>query len=1049
MAHGPIRLRLLATSALAGVTMLAIASPVLGNPIGGSVSAGQATISSLGQTVTIQQSSSKAVLNWASFNIAPGELTQFQQPSSSAIALNRINDVNPSTIQGSLTANGGVILINPNGVVFGSGAQVNVASLIATTANISDSAFMNSTTPVFNQPGNPNAQIVNQGTITAAQAGLVGLVAPNVENSGIITAKLGKVQLASGDSFTLDLVGNGVTQIGVSDAVLHQLVNNGGAIVADGGTVQITAAAARNALDSLIVNTGVIEANSIRQHGGTIILSADTPGNVITNSGTITAQGRGQHQPGGRVPRSLGVGGSVRHAASTIQQNGSINVSGASGGQVSMQASTITQDGTIHADGLNGPGGTITIGFTGSYADTATTLLTAASNTAAGGTIIIEGGLSAEASAKGDDNATLTASGAYIADGGTTGGTIDMLAGSQVNLFGAYLSALAPLGGGTISVGGDYVGTAGTQQANITQVDGNTLILADATDNGAGGQITISGTNILFAGQASAQGGPNGGNGGSITLFAPGSNAMAGNIAADKTGQSSSNVLDYGLLDAAGYGSGGTGGNVSVLGDNVGIMSGAFIDASGDAGGGYVRIGGDFHGEGTTPTALNTYVDPNAWIFANAVTSGNGGSVAVWSDGSTFFSGNIVAEGGANSGNGGFVETSGHGTLTAQGYVDLMALHGTKGTYLLDPATIEIYGNVTPAFNATDGSISLSSALQLWLDASNQSSITLSYNDLSTTATGSMGSNTITVGSNTGLVVGERIQLGGSSDTYAASINDNSSDGVYTITNISGTIITLDANLAAPASGAEIFGGYVKQMNDLSGQGNIATQTTAADMPLWISNGQNGLGTLVYSGPQTLQNTIFNPGSTLSTFVTFESTAIATNGTDNQRLLFLPNEVDIGACSCASAGYWSIVHDAVAWGTDSSVAAGDSVYHIFSLINNNGSSTLYNNGGTTAISTNNSGTTSFTGYGIGGQNYVGYICGIRPTGRRELGDRPVPRTTAMPDPAQDIPTNRPLGQRDRNLRFRTPGLGVSCTGRIGTVVESAHQLHRPFQRMDA
>jgi filamentous hemagglutinin family protein len=320
--YQPGRLR---GTALAGVAMLATTSSVLANPMGGQVSAGQATISSSGQTVTIQQSTSKAVLNWASFNIAPGELTQFQQPSSSAIALNRINDVNPSTIQGSLTANGGVILVNPNGIVFGRGAQVNVASLIATTANISDSAFMNSAMPVFNQPGNPNAQIINQGTITAAQAGLVGLVAPNVENSGIITARLGKVQMASGDTFTLDLAGDGVTQVGISNAVLQQLVNNGGAVVADGGTVQLTAAAARNALDSLIVNTGVIRANSIRQQGGTIILSADTPGSVITNSGTITAQGRHKHQPGGQVSLT----------ASVIQQNGNNNASGASGGQVS------------------------------------------------------------------------------------------------------------------------------------------------------------------------------------------------------------------------------------------------------------------------------------------------------------------------------------------------------------------------------------------------------------------------------------------------------------------------------------------------------------------------------------------------------------------------------------------------------------------------------------------------------------------------------------------------------------------------------------------
>ena len=86
----------------------------------------------------------------------------------------------------------------------------------------------------------------------------------------------------------------------------------------------------------------------------------------------------------------------------------------------------------------------------------------------------------------------------------------------------------------------------------------------------------------------------------------------------------------------------------------------AIIDASGDAGGGNIKIGGDFHGQGTTPTALNTYVDANALINANAITTGNGGNVAVWADDYTNFCGNIYCHAAAaQSGNGGYVETSG------------------------------------------------------------------------------------------------------------------------------------------------------------------------------------------------------------------------------------------------------------------------------------------------------------------------------------------------------------------------------------------------------
>ena len=133
----------------------------------------------------------------------------------------------------------------------------------------------------------------------------------------------------------------------------------------------------------------------------------------------------------------------------------------------------------------------------------------------------------------------------------------------------------------------------------------------------------------------------------------------------------------------------------------------------------------------------------------------------------------------------------------------------------------------------------------LWLDASNAGSVTLSYNSVTTTSTSS-SSNVITVSSAANLVVGERVQIGGSSDTQLASVNDTSN--IYTITNISGTSVTLDASPGSVGSGTTIYGGYVKQMADLSGNNNTASQSTPSAMPLWISNGQNGLGILQFNG---------------------------------------------------------------------------------------------------------------------------------------------------------------------------------------------------------
>jgi filamentous hemagglutinin family protein len=118
-------------------------SPVAANPQGGMASAGAATIGGQGSPVLqVNQTSDRAVIDWKSFNIAPGERTQFQQPSVTSAILNRIHDQNPSQILGSLSANGIVALVNPNGMVFGQGSQIDVGSLIATTTDIPNERFM-------------------------------------------------------------------------------------------------------------------------------------------------------------------------------------------------------------------------------------------------------------------------------------------------------------------------------------------------------------------------------------------------------------------------------------------------------------------------------------------------------------------------------------------------------------------------------------------------------------------------------------------------------------------------------------------------------------------------------------------------------------------------------------------------------------------------------------------------------------------------------------------------------------------------------------------
>jgi hypothetical protein len=147
-------------------------------------------------------------------------------------------------------------------------------------------------------------------------------------------------------------------------------------------------------------------------------------------------------------------------------------------------------------------------------------------------------------------------------------------------------------------------------------------------------------------------------------------------------------LLVSGTIDASDTTSGHFGGTVELLGEYVAVLDHAVVDVRGDSGGGVILVGGDLHGEGSTPTALRTYVDAGASLLADAVSDGDGGRVVVWSDEATFFYGRVSATGGTHAGGGGFVEVSGAAWLDFHGNVDVGALHGPGGNLLLDPSTI-------------------------------------------------------------------------------------------------------------------------------------------------------------------------------------------------------------------------------------------------------------------------------------------------------------------------------------------------------------------------
>src|SRR5882724_2041229 len=334
MAH--FRNTLLATTALMPLGIMTAA----GNPLGSQVVGGSANVQGQGTSrVTVTQSSDKAVINWQTFNIGSGEATQFVQPSASSITLNRVTgNMGASVLDGTLTANGRVFLVNPDGILFGAGSKINTGSFLATTNDIRNGDFMAGRYQ-FNIPGRSDASIVNLGTITAQNGGFAALVAPGVRNTGTITANLGTVGLAASNNFSLDFYGDRLITLGINDSIaakvidvatgkpLNALVQNDGELRANGGRVELTAAAARQVVDSVINNTGVIEANSIGSKNGMIVLGAATaatkpagaPPQTIKLSGAISAAGKRKSTKGGTVVVS---GENIQLTSATIDASG-------------------------------------------------------------------------------------------------------------------------------------------------------------------------------------------------------------------------------------------------------------------------------------------------------------------------------------------------------------------------------------------------------------------------------------------------------------------------------------------------------------------------------------------------------------------------------------------------------------------------------------------------------------------------------------------------------------------------------------------------------
>ncbi|MBU3617653.1 S-layer family protein [Polynucleobacter sp. JS-Fieb-80-E5] len=366
--------KLLAALAIAGLAGQALAAPPAANalPTGGKVVAGTAAISQAGNTMNINQSSQRAVINWNSFDVGSKATVNFNQPNSSASTLNYVNSASKSMINGAVNANGQVIFVNNNGVVFGKGAEVNVGGMVATTMNISATEFMSGKdTQVYE--GGTTGKIINKGHITGNNINsYIALMAPQVVNTGVITATMSgnnAIALVAGQKVTLKFSGSQFVSVSVDASVVNALISNKLLINAGSGQVIIGANAAQNLMGSLIKNTGTISASDINTSGGKISLTADT----IEQSGVIEANSA--QATGGNISlkgNNITLASGSKTTATGAAAGGTINVGVNNANNQSVQdaiqnnslANTVSvqTNATVDASATqNGNGGTINI----------------------------------------------------------------------------------------------------------------------------------------------------------------------------------------------------------------------------------------------------------------------------------------------------------------------------------------------------------------------------------------------------------------------------------------------------------------------------------------------------------------------------------------------------------------------------------------------------------------------------------------------------------------------------------------------------------------
>ena len=399
--------------------------PVLRNVVSGSGSLQHST-----DSLVVNQSSNKLVLDWQGFSIAPDHKVEFQQPSTESTALNRVSGGIPSEIFGALEANGRVFLVNPAGVLFSPSAQVNVGRLIASTLDITQDDFL-SGQYIFG--GSPRTAVDNQGSISVSNGGLAAFIGAQIDNSGTITAKDGSVLMGAGSRVKVDVVGSLYSLEIQADAV-DGLVNQDGIIQANNGRIWLSAGAAADLKSNVINHTGISRANSLQVGPkGEIVLSSNGHVNISGGSELSVA---GQEAGKININADTAMLGGVLVASSTGN--------GVAAGEIELKfEGRLNISGQLQASSDTGKGGFIGV-TSGQIIQSASSELNV--DGAAGGYIRMDAG------------AGLLTSGDYTAHGHVSSGGMIDITGSDLRFFSATLNASGQSVGGMVRLGGAFQG---------------------------------------------------------------------------------------------------------------------------------------------------------------------------------------------------------------------------------------------------------------------------------------------------------------------------------------------------------------------------------------------------------------------------------------------------------------------------------------------------------------------------------------------------------------------------------------------------------------